>query len=107
MNLEDQVKLHKEISKKIDELESQKKELGLAIMQQMTSKAMSIPGFLVKLCSRLSIKLTIEEARELSAIKMSETVDKDKIKFLYNNGHCINGVNEIQYIQVSSITKDP
>ena len=102
MNLQDQVKLHKEISKKIEELESQKKELGLAIMQQMTNKTVNLPGFVVKLCKRLSIKLTIEEARALSAVKMEEIVDRDKIKVLYNKGHSINGVSEIQYIQISS-----
>lgn len=102
MNLQDQVKLHKEISKKIEELESQKKELGFAIMQQMSSKTVNLPGFVVKLCKRLSIKLTIEEARALNAIRTEEVVDREKIKALYNNGHSINGVNEIQYIQISS-----
>ena len=79
MRLEDQVKLHKELSKKIDELEAQKKELGLAIMQQMTSKVISLPGFVVRRYSRLSFKLTIEQARSLNATKIEETIDKDKI----------------------------
>ncbi len=101
MDLEDQIKLHKELSKKIEEMEDQKRVLGLAIMQQMQSKTLRIPGFLVRCCSRLSIKLSIEEARSLNAIKLEELIDKDKIKALYNSGQSINGVSEIQYIQIS------
>lgn len=104
MNLQEQVKLHKELSKKIEELEGQKKTLGSAIMKQMTSKTMTFPGFVVRQFNRLSIKLTIEQARAFSAIKLEETVDKDKIKALYNNGQLIDGVSEIQYIQVSIAT---
>lgn len=102
MNLQDQVRLHKELSKKIEELESLKKELSLAIMQQMTNKTLSLPGFIVRRYNRLCIKVTIEEARALNAVKLEETVDKDKIKALHNNGQPISGVSEIQYIQISS-----
>lgn len=102
MNLQDQVRLYKELSKKIEELESQKKELSTAIMQQMEDKTISLPGFVVRLYSRLSIKLTMEQARALSAVKFEEAVDKDKIKAIYNSGQFIDGVSEIHYIQVSS-----
>jgi hypothetical protein len=106
MNLQDQVRLHKELSLKIEEMESQKKDLSLAIMQQMTTKTLYLPGFVVKSCNRVSIKLTIEEARSLNAVKLEETVDKDKIKALYHNGQSINGVSEIQYIQISCTTSN-
>jgi len=102
MNLQDQVKLHKELSKRIDELESQKRDLGLAIMQQMTDRTLTLPGVVVRRCNRLSIKLTIEQARALGAVKLEETVDKDKIKALYNDGQPISGVSEIQFIQIFS-----
>lgn len=102
MNLEDQVRRHKELSKKIDELESEKKELGAVIIQQMTGKSLNLPGFVVRLYNRLSIKLTVEQARSLDAVKLEETVDKDKVKSLYKDGQAINGVSEIQYIQISS-----
>jgi hypothetical protein len=100
MFLEDQIKLHKELSKKIEEMEEQKRQLGAAIMQQMQNKTLQIPGFFVRHCSRLSIKLTLEEARAFNAVKLEETVDKDKIKVLYNKGNKIEGVTEIHYIQV-------
>jgi hypothetical protein len=101
MDLEEQIKLHKALSKKIEEMEEQKKALGLAIMQQMQSKTLQIPGFVVRCFNRLSIKLSIEEARSLNAIKLEEIVDKDKIKTLYNSGQLIKGVSEIQYIQIT------
>jgi hypothetical protein len=106
MNLEEQIKLHKELSRKIEELESQKKALGSKIMQQMQSKTLRLGEFFVRCCSRISIKLSIEEARSLNAIKLEETVDKDKIKTLYRNGQPIKGVSEIQYIQISNINTD-
>ena len=105
MNLQELVRLHKELSKKIEELEAQRKELGLAILQQMSATVINLPGFVVRRCNRLSIKLTIEEARALNAIKIEETVDKDKIKALHKNGHLMTGVSEIQYVQITSSTK--
>ena len=101
MNLEDQIKLHKALSKKIEELEEEKRILGLAIMQQMQSKTLRIPGFVVRCCNRLSIKLSIEEARSLNAVKLEELVDKEKIKSIYNSGQSITGVSEIHYIQIT------
>ncbi|MBA3957570.1 MAG: hypothetical protein H0X51_04135 [Parachlamydiaceae bacterium] len=100
MTLEEQVKLYKELAKKIEAMEEQKRALGQSIMQQMQNKILKVPGFLVRFCSRLSIKLPLEEARLINAVKLEEVVDKDKIKALYNNGQTINGVSEIRYIQV-------
>lgn len=82
MDLEDQVRLHKELSKKIEELESKRKDLGAAIMQQMSGKIMYVPGFVVRCYNRICIKLSIEEGRSLNAIKLEESVDKEKIKTL-------------------------
>lgn len=104
MSLEDQIRLHKELSRKIEELEEQKKALGMTILQQMQGrKSLQLAGFLVRRFDRLSIKLSIEEARSLNAVKVEEAVDKDKIKALYHNGHPIKGVSEIQYIQISTV----
>lgn len=101
MNLEEQIKLHKEISKQIEELEEKKKNLGMQILQQMKEKTLKIPGFLVRHCRRLSFNLSVEEARVYGAVKMEETVDKVKLKALYHEGHSINGIQEVNYIQIS------
>jgi len=69
--------------------------------QQMQSRTLQVPGFLVRCCGRLSLKLSIEEARSLDAVKLEEAVDKDKVKALYNNGQFIAGVSKIHYIQIS------
>lgn len=98
--LQNQIRLHKEISKKIDELETQKRQLGTAIMQQMQSKTLKIPGYFVRRCSRLSINTSLDEARSFDAVRLEETVDKEKIKVLYASGNPISGVSEIHYIQI-------
>ena len=99
MEIEEKIRLHKELSKKIHELEEQKKAIGLEIMEKMESKTLEVPGYLVRKYSRLFIKTTLDEARVLDAIKLEEVVDKDKIKTLYLAGQ-VNGISEIQYIQV-------
>lgn len=106
MNLEEQIKLHKELSQKIEELEQQKKVLGSTILQQMQDKTLRVGGFLVRKYNRLSIKLTVEEARAFEATKMEEAVDKDKIKALYHKGNPIPGVTQIEYIQISLREED-
>lgn len=101
MNLEEQIRLHKEISQKIEELEQQKRALSVSIMRQMTDKTLRLGNYLVRKCTRLSIKLTIEEAKALGATKLEEMIDKEKIKALYQKSKTIPGVTEIEYIQVS------
>lgn len=102
-NLEDQIRLHKTISQKIDELEKKKKTLSFEIMQQMQSKTLQLGGFIVRRISRIQINLSLEEARILDAVKWEESVDKNKVKALYQSGQSIQGVKEIEYIQISSL----
>ena len=101
MSLLEQIRLHKEISQKIEELEEQKKALGSSILNQMSGSSLKVPGFLVKRFNRLTIAVSIEEARAFQAVKLEEAVDKEKIKALYKNGQPIAGVREISYIQIS------
>lgn len=103
MNFEEQVRLYKELSQKIEAMEEEKRRLGAAIMQQMQSKTLQLPKYIVRCCSRLSIKMSLEEARSYNAIKLEETVDKDKIKALYHSGQQIDGISEIKYIQVQAL----
>lgn len=102
MNLEELLKEYKAIGKKVDELEDRKEALKAAIMQQMTEPTVRIAGYTVRRYNRMIIKTPIEEARALGAIKIEETVDKDKIKALLQLGHAIQGISEIQYLSVSS-----
>ncbi len=101
MDFQEQVKRHKEISLQIEELEKEKKALGTAIMNQMQGKTARVSDYLVRRMQRISISTSIEDARILNATKMEETVDKDKIKALYQQGHPVQGVSEVHYIQIS------
>lgn len=101
MTLEEMVRRHREISQKIDELEKEKKALGLVIMEQMEGKSLKVADYLVRRIQRLSISVSIEEARSYNATKMEECVDKEKIKLMYSQGKIVPGVSEIQYIQVT------
>jgi len=105
MNLEEKIAAHKELGKKIDVLEEERKALSQAIMQEMHGKTMQVANFLVRKYSRLSIKIPLEKARILGAVKMEEVVDKEKIKSLYQLDKTMEGVSEIQYIQISDTSK--
>ncbi len=104
MSIEEKVKIYKELGQTIEELEEQKKLLGIEILQQMTEKSFKTTDYLVKKYNRLNIKTSLEEARLFDAVKTVETVDKEKIKELYQRGEAIEGVSETQYIQVSPLS---
>jgi hypothetical protein len=100
--LEDLVRMHKEKSFKIQELELEKKALGVLILRQMTGKKLDVSDYTVRRYGKLSIKLTLEQARLYDAVKMEEIIDRDRIKELHEKGEKIEGVSEIEYITVSS-----
>lgn len=103
MNLEEKIKKYKELGEKIEELEVLKKELGTSILFEMPEKTVKTTDYLVRCCQRLAIKTSLEEARLFNATKMKETVDKDKIKQLFELGQAVPGISEIHYIQVSNL----
>lgn len=103
MNLQEQIKAHKELSLKIEQLEQEKKALGMAIMRQMQDKSLRVSNFIVRRFMRLSFKVSIEDARALKATKMEEIVDKDKLKALYSQNPSLKGVSEVHYIQISEL----
>lgn len=101
MTLEEQVRQHKEISRKIEELEAQKKTLGQSILQAMNAKSIYVGDYQVKRHTRISITMTPDEARPYSAVKLEEVVDKEKIKVLFKNGTPLPHVKEYEYIVVT------
>lgn len=102
MQLEHQLKIYKDIANKINALEEQKKMLGAAILAQMQSDKLIIADYTVRRYERLSIKLTLDEARSLNAVKTEEVVDKDKIKAMHELGQPIQGVSVTRFIQVTT-----
>jgi hypothetical protein len=105
LDIEEQIRAYKEFGRQIDELEQKRKELSLAILQQMSKRTLSVAGYTVHRCSRLSFQVSIEEARELGATKMEEVLDKEMLKKLHQSGQSIPGVSSFQYIQILSSKK--
>lgn len=101
MNLEEQIRLHKEISKQIEALEEQKKALGQSIMEAMAGKSLQMGRYVVKRHSRLSITTPLDQARSYHAVKLEEVVDKEKLKALFKSGQSIPGIKECDYIVIS------
>ncbi|MBI3508508.1 MAG: hypothetical protein HY069_02575 [Chlamydiia bacterium] len=72
-------------------------------MRQMEGKQMRVADYIVRKYRRLAIKLSLEDARIISATKMEEVVDKEKIKELHRQGDVIPGVSEFEYISVALV----
>ena len=101
MELEEQVRAYREMGKQLEELEQKRKVLGATILQQMDGKSMEVAEYRVRRYSRLSIKLSLREARLIDAVKMKEVIDTDRIKQLYQDGAELAGVSEMHYVQVT------
>jgi hypothetical protein len=102
-SLEEKVRAYKELRAKVEELEQQRKLLVQEILLEMPQdeKAIRVAEYLVKRTSRLSIMTSLQDARELEAVKMQEVIDKKKIKQLHEIGHPVPGVSELHYITVT------
>lgn len=103
--MEGLVNAYKKISLSIHDLEEKKKALSEKIMERMHERTIRVAHFSVRKIRRLSIKLSLDEARTLNATKVEEIVDKDKIKDLFQRGESIQGVTEIQYLQITASKK--
>ncbi len=101
MSLEEQIQTYKALVRQIAEMDQQRRALGAAILEQMSTKMLSVGGYVVRRYDRLSIKTSLAEARQLEATKMEEVLDKDKLQELHFSGHEIPGVSTASFIQVS------
>lgn len=108
MTLEEKVALYKELRAKIEELENQKKNLVTEILELMPkeTKSIQVADSMLRRYSQLSIKISVENAKILDAVKTQEVVDRDKIRKLYACGEQIPDVEEIQYIRVCSFSAE-
>lgn len=92
--LESKVKAYKELSNQIAELDEKRKILGDEILQMLSKSAKTfyIAGYRVQRFERLSIKISLEDARILGATKNEEVINKEEIKRLHQLGHAIPDV---------------
>lgn len=106
MSLETKIARYVELRQQIEDLENQKKMLVSEILALLPQEApsVSIPGYRVKRISLLTIKTSLESAKQLGAVKIKEVVDKEKIKKLYIEGHHPPDVTEVHFIQVYANT---
>lgn len=107
MNLETKIAKYVALRQQIEDLENQKQALVAEVLDLMPKETLtvSIPGYRIKRASLLSIKTSLESAKQLGAVKMKEIVDKEKIKKLYKEGHNPPDVSEVHFIQVYSEPK--
>ncbi len=105
MTLEDKVRAYKELRRKIEELEEQKKPLIEEILQLMPAdaKTLQVAGYQVKRMVRISIRTSLETAKLFDSTKMEEVVDKERLKLLFEQGHPIPDVTQTQFINVTKI----
>jgi len=108
MDVEKKIADYKDLGRRIEELERQKKVLVAEILQfiPLETKSIHIGGNCVKRVRRLSIRTSIESAKLFQAVKMQEVVDKEKIKRLYEQGQQIPDVTEFEFIQVTTMVKE-
>lgn len=109
MNLETKIAKYVELREQIEALENQKKALVSEVLELLPQETatVSIPGYRIKRCSMLTIKTSLENAKQFGAVKMKEVVDKEKIKKLYMEGHNPPDVSEVHFIQVYTDTAAP
>lgn len=107
MSLETKIAKYVELRQQIEELENQKKTLVSEVLELLTRETptVSIPGYRIKRASLLSIKTSLEDAKQFGAIKMKEIIDREKIKKLYMEGHNPPDVSEVYFIQVYTLTQ--
>lgn len=108
MMLEEKIKLYKQLREEIENLENKKKELVAEILNLMPkeTKNVIVSDNRVRRMSQISIRTTLDSAKQFDATKMEEVVDKAKIKELFTIGHPIPGVSKIEYIQVYSLNSE-
>jgi len=102
MSLETKIAKYVELRQQIEDLENQKKALVAEVLELLPQETpiVSIPGYRIKRASLLTIKTSLESARQFGAVKTKEVVDKEKIKKLYMEGCNPPDVSEVHFIQV-------
>jgi alpha-amylase/alpha-mannosidase (GH57 family) len=115
MNPEDLLKLSKEdLIEKLTEFDIKEKESMenmVMIRQELLTRLEEakkdgelIGEYAIKKQTRVSFKTTLDEAKELGAVK--EAVNTDTLKRLYNQGIQVPGVSVTVYLAVRRISQE-
>ena len=101
MDLAEKIALYKQLIRQIETLEEEKRKISQEIIAEMTDKRFDTAEFRAIRYQRLSIRPSLELARQLNATKMEEQVDKEKIKQIFHSGVAIEGVEMRSYLTVT------
>lgn len=102
MDLSEKVAAYKRLISQIETLEEEKRNIAAQIIEEMPGSKFETAEFKATRYQRLSIRLSLEKARELQATKMEELVDKEKIKKMFHSGATMEGVEMRSYLLVSA-----
>jgi hypothetical protein len=105
--LDKEIQRYRELSRQIMVLDKERKELGKRLAAQMPTDRLCVPGYTARRYHRWSIKTPLEEARSLGATHMEETLDKVKLRALYEAGHTVSGVSPYTVVQIFDTARAP
>lgn len=101
MDLAEKIATYKNLIRQIEMLVEEKQKISQEIIAEMPDKRFETDEFRAFRYQRLSIRPSLELARQLDATKMEEQIDKEKIKQIFHSGVSIEGVEMRSYLNVS------
>lgn len=102
MDLAEKIAVYRQLIEQIEMLDQQKQKISQEILAEMSDKKFETAEFKAIRYQRLSMRPSLELARQLDATKMEEQIDKEKIKQLFHAGIPIEGVEMRAYLVVSA-----
>ncbi len=105
MSLEEKILKYKQIQEQVKRLEEEKQHVYKEILQSFSQdeKEVFSANYRVKRYFRMTIKTTVDEARNFQATRTEEIVDKEKIKELVHSGIFVPNVTESAYFFIYSL----
>ena len=103
--LEDKVRIYKELAKQEADINEKRKKIGAEISQMFSkdTKTLYVAEYKVQRTIRLLIKTSLAEARAIGATRQEEIVDKKEIKRLLELGYIIPNVERYETIMISNV----
>lgn len=105
MSKDELIELYKSLNNIVEEFEKNMQAIKTELASRMTTNSEVIGNFSVTKATRVSFKTKLEEAKELGAVIVEESVDTKKLKTLYEAGVTIPGVQETEYLTIKNIEK--
>ncbi len=98
---------YRRISREVEMLAARKKEISSQILALMTGKHVATSLYKVTKIEQISVKTSIETARELNGIIIREEIDKPALKKLYKEGVDISDIHINEWVKVTECSTSP